>query len=156
MCDLDRFLSSGKLGKLFPHSRDVAFWTETFKAVQSGALDTWDFQLAFACFRHELLNIVPDRNLVQNIGFTPEATHTHTSSDVARCVAIGEEPRWPIVHPERLETWRAADALVQETQFRPSRPTFRKRLRRTLKRMFKAHHEIAGGAIVTGMHNRDG
>lgn len=47
-----------------------------YNDIRKGAIDTWDIQWGF----HRLLNkglcILPSKNLVQNIGFNEEATHT--------------------------------------------------------------------------------
>jgi hypothetical protein len=45
-----------------------------------GSIDTWDFQWAFARLTQSGLSVVPSVNLVSNIGFGEDATHT-TSSD---------------------------------------------------------------------------
>lgn len=42
--------------------------------------DTWDFQWDYIRAKHHMLGIVPQNNLVVNIGFGPEATHTKSVS----------------------------------------------------------------------------
>lgn len=37
---------------------------------------TWDYQWVYACWKNNGLSIMPATNLVQNIGFGPQATHT--------------------------------------------------------------------------------
>lgn len=47
-------------------------------------LDTWDYQWSFARAINSGLSVVPRVNLVKNIGFGAEASHTHKStSDIA-------------------------------------------------------------------------
>jgi hypothetical protein len=41
-----------------------------------GAIDTWDYQWGFAKNFNYALSIVPAQNLIRNIGFGPDATHT--------------------------------------------------------------------------------
>ncbi len=52
------------------------YWQELFKyTVYSGS--TWDFQLQFSFFKMNLLSVYPCKNLVQNIGFDGNGTHTN-------------------------------------------------------------------------------
>ena len=56
------------LKKLFPvHIMDGAF---------DKTIDTWDAQWLFTNILHEKISILPNKNLVTNIGFSENATHT--------------------------------------------------------------------------------
>ncbi|HSI63584.1 MAG TPA: hypothetical protein VLE43_10710 [Candidatus Saccharimonadia bacterium] len=43
-------------------------------------MDTWDYQWTYACWQHGGLTALPNVNLVANIGFGGEATHTMDAS----------------------------------------------------------------------------
>jgi hypothetical protein len=45
----------------------------------SGKVDSWDHQFFFMCLAHSGLSIRPSVNLISNLGFTKEATHTTVS-----------------------------------------------------------------------------
>jgi hypothetical protein len=47
-----------------------------FDRVAAGLVDTWDYQWSFAQLIRAGLTIIPSKNLVSNIGFNVEATHT--------------------------------------------------------------------------------
>lgn len=47
--------------------------------LHSGVFDTWDYQWAIIKAFHGALNVIPDFNLVQNIGIGDDATHTKDS-----------------------------------------------------------------------------
>ena len=47
-----------------------------FDEIVAGRLDTWDYQWTFARLIQSGLSIVPCRNIVSNIGFRSDATHT--------------------------------------------------------------------------------
>lgn len=52
---------------------------ERFDSVYAKKIDTWDYQLTFCVWKNRGLQIVPQYNLVENIGFgIDEATHTKT------------------------------------------------------------------------------
>lgn len=59
-------------------------------------LDAWDYQWILSCMINNGLIATPTKNLIQNIGFGSDATHT-TSSLNRRCLA--ENIEFPLVHP---------------------------------------------------------
>lgn len=56
------------------------YWTRTFNRVHAGEIDTWDFTWLLACWMNHGLTVLPTKNLVSNIGFGEDATHTSHSS----------------------------------------------------------------------------
>jgi len=53
-----------------------------FKTIDEGA-DTWDFQWFYTRLFHEGLSIVPTKNMISNIGFGIDATHTLSHSKLS-------------------------------------------------------------------------
>ena len=53
-----------------------AFWSVHFALVAHKRIDTWDYQLVNAAMKKGALTIAPNVNLITNIGFTSEATHS--------------------------------------------------------------------------------
>lgn len=51
-------------------------WKTIFRELKQNKIDTWDFQLCFMNFFEGALSIVPSVNLISNIGFRADATHT--------------------------------------------------------------------------------
>jgi acetyltransferase-like isoleucine patch superfamily enzyme len=51
---------------------------ELYESIISGKLNTWDIQWTFARLLNSGLSIIPKVNLVKNIGFSKESTHTHS------------------------------------------------------------------------------
>jgi hypothetical protein len=58
----------------------AAYWIKLFRLIATGKLDTWDYQWILTMWRHNGLACRPSLNLVQNIGFGPDATHTTNSN----------------------------------------------------------------------------
>jgi hypothetical protein len=52
------------------------YWKNIFTKVYNGEIDTWDYQFIFLFLKEKFKCIVPNYNLIQNIGFDSEATHT--------------------------------------------------------------------------------
>jgi hypothetical protein len=63
------------------------------------AIDTWDFQWHFTLFINNGLAITPKLNLVSNLGFGPEATHTKDIKSQKSEIQTGEI-QFPLIHPE--------------------------------------------------------
>lgn len=61
----------GLLGPKAGHLRE-----EQFRAVRRDRVDTWDYQWGLARHINSGLSVVPTKNLVENIGFGADATHT--------------------------------------------------------------------------------
>jgi hypothetical protein len=75
----------------------VSAYDRTFR----GELDTWDFQWSFARIARAGLSVVPAKNLISNLGFRADATHTRRASALAD-VPLGEL-RLPVrVHEDLL------------------------------------------------------
>ena len=51
-------------------------WINNFNDVLSGKIDTWDYQWYFCVWANGGNSIIPCHNLVSNIGFGKDATHT--------------------------------------------------------------------------------
>lgn len=61
----------------------VAHWRAIFDAVHAGRVDTWDYQWVFTCWQQGGLTVLPCGNLVSNLGFGTDATHTTGASPLA-------------------------------------------------------------------------
>lgn len=94
----------------FSDRRERAFWKQTWDSVARGDIDTWDYQWAFACISRGALSIVPHTNLVSNIGFGEESTHTTGKSPVADIPTA--EIAFPLHHPAGLERDHGADTYT--------------------------------------------
>lgn len=70
---------------------------ETFENIQKG--DVWDYQWEFTVYSNSGLCIVPEVNLVRNIGFGEDATHTFNLHD-KKAKVYEEEIAFPLRHPK--------------------------------------------------------
>lgn len=71
---------------------------KNFLAIRRG-LDTWDYQWVFCRWINSGLTIVPSVNLVENLGFGSEATHTKGAPDPKK-VLSANEILLPLTHPK--------------------------------------------------------
>lgn len=91
-------IKQGKwLHDLLGDDRAVRYWTDIFETVANDRLDTWDYQWTFACWLQNGLTILPNVNLVSNIGFGSEATHTTGTNRLSNLSS--EAMQFPLQHP---------------------------------------------------------
>lgn len=66
-----------KAGNYFNYAPVDCYWFQIFSSIKNEVLKhTWDYQWTFAIFKHEGLCILPQKNLVSNIGFGVDSSHT--------------------------------------------------------------------------------
>jgi hypothetical protein len=93
-----------------------ATWRRAWKSYDFGLRpaweldDTWDTQWQLSIEKSHGLAIVPNVNLVQNIGFGSGATHTKGRERAASLAAA--EVAFPLTHPASLAPDRAADLFT--------------------------------------------
>lgn len=86
----------------------VKYWSTVFAKVHQGEIDTWDYQWVFTCFKNGWLSCIPKRNLVTNIGFGPNATHTTSAESKLANVQTGELD-FPLLNPKSINNQTQAD-----------------------------------------------
>jgi len=109
----------------------VSFFEKQFDLVYHGKIDTWDYQLLFACWLNSGLTILPSVNLVANIGFGDDASHTADSADESSNIAI-EEMNFPLVHPPYVMRDIDNDVFEEENHLAYS---FEAKVKRKLKKL---------------------
>ena len=112
------FRDNGGLERVFgTRPREVRYWRRILDEVHQGKIDTWDYQWNFAVWAQSMLTILPQKNLVKNIGFGVDATHTTGRSKFADMRA--EKLDFPLRHPSSFETAAIADDYTAEQMFVP-------------------------------------
>ena len=62
------------------HPLVLYYWLRIFKNLTNGEIDTWDYQWILTGWRESGLTCRPSHNLVENLGFRADATHTISSN----------------------------------------------------------------------------
>ncbi|CAN1484218.1 hypothetical protein MCERE3_00032 [Candidatus Nanopelagicaceae bacterium] len=79
-------------------SLEKSFWNKKFVSVFNDSLDTWDYQFILAGLKYGWKTLVPRINLVANVGFRPDGTHTRNHREFhLGNIALSEfrENEWP-------------------------------------------------------------
>lgn len=82
----------------FEAARERRFWHRIWETVIGGGRDSWAYQWAFTCLSQHGLAIMPNVNLVSNIGYRPDATHT-TQPDPMTDSLSTADMIFPLKHP---------------------------------------------------------
>lgn len=109
---------SGLLKDILLDEKALKFWTKKFQSVFDKSIDTWDYQWTFACWMQNGLNILPDVNLIHNIGFGADATHTTSASPPTQLTI--QSMQFPLSHPPFIVRDHKADAFIQRTRHSPT------------------------------------
>ena len=110
MAQWPEWRASGALHKVLGGDSALAlYWESIFNQVHSGKIDTWDYQWVFTCWKERGLDIVPVRNLIENLGFGPDATHTTMETPQLLLESIPQDLVFPLRHPTAVERSKVAD-----------------------------------------------
>lgn len=80
----------------------ILFWEQIFNSVSENRLKTcWDYQWFYFQFKFSGITIFPCSNLVKNIGFDLQATHTLSNERVDGIPL--KKLTFPLTHPDQLK-----------------------------------------------------
>jgi len=132
MAKWPRIRDEGWLADMVGNEREAVFWQKIFERVHRGEIDTWDYQWVFTNWVEGRMNILPAVNLISNIGFDGNATHTTGESELAN---LGRDPmRFPLAHPPGVFKNIQAD---QFSEIKCFRVPIMKRVRNKLTGLFR-------------------
>jgi hypothetical protein len=123
-------------------SREAAeYWCKIFDATYHERNTSWAYRWTYAAWLHSGLTVLPNVNLVSNIGFGAGATHTSQREDPAAALST-EQMDLPLRHPPYVIRDDRADRFTQATLFR-SAPLWR----RTAGRVYRSLVGAARAAL---------
>ncbi|MDD4762023.1 MAG: glycosyltransferase family 2 protein [Candidatus Pacebacteria bacterium] len=99
---------------LLPNKVERNYWSNIFDKTYQNEINTWDYPWTASLWYHGGLTATPNVNLVANIGFGPDATHT-----VATCNQEGQQvyPLKTITHPQEIRQDTKADRYAFDHHF---------------------------------------
>ena len=119
------------LSRIFDDARTARWWTEIFdRAKEQGNRAAWDYLWQYTnLFRHRL-TIVPNVNLVQNLGFGAQATHTKNENK--RLMPAMRQMQFPLRHPAAVIWDRRFDREFQALKYPTPAVRISNKVNRTL------------------------
>lgn len=124
--------SQNTLHHFCDEGRELDYWNWTFDQVHAKKVDSWALPWTLCCWLQNFLHVLPEVNLVSNIGFDAQGTHT------TRKASFAELPTFPIgdlVHPRDMYRHREADQFADDLMYSgPWERARRKRKRWSVRR----------------------
>lgn len=94
-----------------------AYWGTIFDLTHAGAIDTWDYQWLFSNWINHRVSVMPQANMVSNIGFGEQAHHTKKLTRAANVAS--QSLSFPLIHPDVLLPDRDADRYTFNDHYSP-------------------------------------
>ena len=91
------------------------YWTRIFNRAYRNEIDTWDYQWTACIWFYGGLTATPNVNLIKNIGFGDDATHTKLLNQ--NQIELQEGFMSSIVHPNEIKLDTEADTYVFDNHF---------------------------------------
>jgi len=104
------------LQQYFRNPLHIIYWQRKFNQAYNNQINTWDYQWTFACWAQNGLTILPNVNLIANIGFDNNGTH-HKQSYTPYANIPTEPISFPLNHPNLIIRNAIADNFTQKTMF---------------------------------------
>jgi hypothetical protein len=121
----------------------IEFWQKIFDKAYAGRgnVDYWDYQWTFACWAQSSLAVLANTNLISNIGFREDATHTKSPISIAANLPT-DEMVFPLQHPPYVVWDKEVDQirldLAPEVRLIREQRRLYRRLRRKLSAVIPA------------------
>lgn len=104
------------LESILVESQAVKYWTKIFQTTYDNKNDSWAYRWTFSCWIQNGLTILPNVNLVSNIGFGEDATHTSSSKSRVANLPV-KEINFPLKHPPFLLRHVEADNFTYDNNY---------------------------------------
>jgi hypothetical protein len=101
------------LSEVFDDSKTLAYWTRIFDDMhEKRGPNTWDYQWFFTCLVNNSSAAISKLNLITNIGFGPDATHTTELEAISMLPA--KQMTFPMKHPSSFIPLRSMDRRLRK------------------------------------------
>lgn len=116
---VERFMQCPNgFSRLITDTRQRAYWMRFYNRLRTGKVTFWDAKWLLSIWSRNGVSITPNRNLVSNIGFGSDATHTKNKTDQVdlKIARLGEV----LIHPNLPAAICAeADQYLFESRYKP-------------------------------------
>ena len=120
MEEWEKLRNTDFLKSIFRNYHQVLYWKKIFdNLIYKNYPDSWAYRWTYTCFKNNGLTILPNRNLVDNIGFGDKATHTKKgkSPSTQNNLAFKSNNIYPLIHPKNVYLSIDADNFTENNHF---------------------------------------
>lgn len=116
MRDYEDFVRNNSISKVLPDIKQRKFWMKLFNnAKKLGSW--WDYQWVYTIWKNQGISIIPNANLVRNIGFDDGGTHTFGTPKWYEKAIKGSMSLKEIKHPSSISVCDDADKYLFSTTY---------------------------------------
>ena len=112
-----KFKKSKEWGKLHKNKIEQKYWNKIFKNVYNDKMDSWAYPWTLSVWKQKGLTITPNVNLVKNIGFGKQSTHSLFVQDSFKYLNK-QKTDSKIIHPKKIIINNKADFYVFKNHFK--------------------------------------
>lgn len=112
------FIDSDRFPSLIKSDYQRRYWVRFYKALKSGKYTFWDTKWLLSIWVSGGVSIAPNMNMILNIGFGSNATHT--SHDWDKLKMVINAPDFPLRHPfDDMVPYPSADTTHFNIRYKP-------------------------------------
>jgi hypothetical protein len=115
MSSWPEFRAGGYIKSVCEDPAEQEYWSNIFNLCYQDKINSWAYVWAYTCWSQSGLAALPDVNLVSNIGFGGDATHT--GDPTSPLAGIPAREIWKIKHPKHVIRHAEADAFTFKNVF---------------------------------------
>jgi hypothetical protein len=104
-----------RLNKYLQNYFSILYWKQIFKLVYEGKINSWAYVWTYTAFNNQKLTIVPNVNLVSNIGYGRQATNTFFKMKTMGMKTTSMD--YPLSHPNCISVNNEADAITERNVY---------------------------------------
>jgi hypothetical protein len=130
MQDFPEFKAQHAIQNIWQDPNEQAFWMKNFSATYERKIDTWDYIWVYTIMKTNGLSIMPNTNLISNIGFGSAGTHTINEDDACANMKTGSVDCTSLIHPSFILADQAADSYTHRNHngIKRFKPPLRERI----------------------------
>jgi len=143
---------------VFEEKKHQDFWINTLTRIKQNNLVSWAFVWVYSSFINNGLNVVPNKNLVSNIGFNQNATNCREQNN-----PLGNLKTYSIKklkHPKAVKANKKADIFNMNTYFTsckkndpPKTNKIIREIKRAYNKLFKLQKKVPEDKPVCNLPN---
>lgn len=114
-----KFVEENRITAIFKKNRAQRYWLNKLDKSYKQKINTWDYQWTYTIWNQAGATILPNVNLISNIGFQTGGTHTNIADkDMANLPT--SEITFPLLHPTEIAINDSADTYSYKKLFQKS------------------------------------
>ncbi len=116
LSDLEKRVQTKFLDYLTDLEEEKRFHLNNLFKTKNKEIDSWGFGWHFTFYKNKAFCVVPNFNLISNIGFDNRATHTKQSNSW-KANQSTEKIKFPLIHPKKIIRNEQADHYLAKRNF---------------------------------------